>query len=146
VRIASESATFEALLAEAARLQGEERLRATTRALQLTERGEYLPGVTGAWASERRERLAQLASEARHQAAELAFEAGRYQEAERFVTKILEFDPYVEGAWRLEMKIAGAVGNEDRVIAAYRRCERALGELGAEPSSSTRQLLDALRR
>jgi len=146
VRIRSESTIFESLLAEAARLQGEERLRATTRALQLAEHGEYLPGVTGVWASERREQLDQLAAEARHHAAELAFEAGRYQEAERFVTKILELDPYMEGAWRLEMKIAGAVGNEDRVISAYRRCERALGELGAEPSSSTRQLLAALRR
>lgn len=32
------------------------------------------------------------------------------------------------------------------VIAAYRRCERRLGELGTVPSSSTRQLLETLRR
>jgi DNA-binding SARP family transcriptional activator len=44
------------------------------------------------------------------------------------------------------MRIAGAVGDEDRVITAYRHCERALGELGIGPSSSTRQLLETLRR
>ena len=44
------------------------------------------------------------------------------------------------------MRLAGAVGDEDRVIGAFRRCERALGELGASPSGTTRHLLDALRR
>jgi DNA-binding SARP family transcriptional activator len=62
------------------------------------------------------------------------------------VATILELDPFREGAWRLEMRIAGAVGNDDRVISAYRSCERALGELGAAPSTSTRQLLATLRR
>jgi DNA-binding SARP family transcriptional activator len=146
VRVSSESAGLESLLAEAARLQGEERLRATTRALAIAERGEYLPGVTGAWAAERREQLTQLATDARHEAAELAFDAGRYQDAERLVAAILDLDPFREGAWRLEMRIASAVGNDDRVISAYRSCERALGELGTAPSTSTRQLLDTLRR
>lgn len=146
VRTASDSTTFESQLAEAARLQGEERLRATLRALAIVDRGEYLPGVTGDWAAERREQLTQLATDARHQAAELAFDAGRYQDAERLVAAILELDPFREGAWRLEMRIAGAVGNDDRVISAYRSCERALGELGTAPSTSTRQLLETLRR
>ena len=44
------------------------------------------------------------------------------------------------------MRIANATGDEDRVIAAYRRCERRLGELGTTPSSTTRQLLETLRR
>ena len=69
-----------------------------------------------------------------------------YAEAERLVDAILERDPFREGAHRLKMRIAGAVGDEDRVITAYRHCERALGELGIGPSSSTRQLLETLRR
>jgi DNA-binding SARP family transcriptional activator len=62
------------------------------------------------------------------------------------VNAILEQDPFREGAHRLEMRIAGAIGDEDRVITAYRRCEQVLGELGIAPSSSTRQLLETLRR
>jgi DNA-binding SARP family transcriptional activator len=44
------------------------------------------------------------------------------------------------------MRVANAVGDEDRVIAAYRRCTSALDALGAVPSDSTRQLLAQLRR
>ena len=59
---------------------------------------------------------------------------------------MLAEDPYRESACRLAMRVAGAVGDEDGVIAAYRRCSSALGELGAQPSDSTRQLLTHLRR
>jgi hypothetical protein len=44
------------------------------------------------------------------------------------------------------MRIANAIGDEDRVIAAYRHCERVLGELGTTPSRTTRRLLETLRR
>jgi LuxR family transcriptional regulator, maltose regulon positive regulatory protein len=146
VRIAGDSATLEALLAEAARLQGEERLKATARALALSDRGEYLPGITSGWAEERREELATLAADARQQAAELAFEMGRYADAERLVDAVLRADSFREGAWRLSMRIAAATGDDDRVIAAYRACQRALAQLGTAPSDSTRQLLERLRR
>jgi DNA-binding SARP family transcriptional activator len=94
----------------------------------------------------RREHLARIAGDARLVAAELAFASGRYGDAATLVDAILERDPFREAAHRLQMRIANAVGDEDRVIAAYRRCELTLGELGIVPSSSTRQLLDALRR
>ncbi len=146
LRVTSESVRLETLLAEAARLQGEPRLDATLVALAIAERGEFLPGSSSAWVESRREWLAELVADARQEAAELAFGAGSYREATRLVEAILERDPFREGAHRLEMRIANAVGDEDRVISAYRRCERALGELGIAPSSSTRQLLDTLRR
>jgi ATP/maltotriose-dependent transcriptional regulator MalT len=146
VSVASESTGLEGMLAEAARLQDEEALEALGRALQLYERGAYLPGVTGAWADARRELLGRLAGEARLRAAELAFAAGRYQDAELFVAAILEHDPYREAAWRVEMRIAGAMGDDDRVIAAYRSCERVLAEVGTVPAAGTRQLLSNLRR
>jgi hypothetical protein len=41
---------------------------------------------------------------------------------------------------------AAAIGDEDRVIAAYRHCERVLGEFGTTPSGTTRRLLETLRR
>jgi DNA-binding SARP family transcriptional activator len=146
VVVSSQSARFEALLAEAARLRGEERLRATTDALALVDAGEYLPGARSAWVDARREHLAELAADARLAAAELHFALGRYGEAGALVAAVLAHDPYREAAWRLQMRLAGAVGDEDRVIAAYRRCEQALDRLGTAPSSTTRRLLDALRR
>jgi DNA-binding SARP family transcriptional activator len=144
--VMSESARLERMLSEAARLQGEERLAATLRALEIVERGEYLPGIGSDWVQGRREHLVQLAGDARLVAAELAFASGRYGDATRLVDAILERDPFREGAHRLQMRIANAIGDEDRVIAAYRRCELTLGELGIAPSTSTRQLLNALRR
>jgi DNA-binding SARP family transcriptional activator len=146
LQVSSESVRLESMLAEAARLQGEQRLDATLAALAIPERGDYLPGMGAGWAEERRERLARLVADAHQDAAELAFAAGRYPEATRLVEAILDEDPFREGAHRLEMRIAGAIGDEDRVITAYRRCERVLGELGIAPSSSTRQLLETLRR
>jgi DNA-binding SARP family transcriptional activator len=145
-QVTSESARLERLLSEAARLQGEERLAATVRALELAERGEYLPGIGSEWVQSRRERLEQLVIDARQTAAELAFAAGRYADAAALVEAILERDPFREGAHRLQMRIANAIGDDDRVIAAYRRCEQTLSQLGIAPSSSTRQLLNALRR
>ncbi|MGZ4304353.1 MAG: BTAD domain-containing putative transcriptional regulator [Solirubrobacteraceae bacterium] len=144
--VVSESARLERMLSEAARLQGDERLAATLTALEIVERGEYLSGIGSDWVQGRREHLAQLAGDARLVAAELAFASGRYGDATRLVDAILERDPFREGAHRLQMRIANAIGDEDRVIAAYRRCELMLGELGIAPSTSTRQLLNALRR
>jgi DNA-binding SARP family transcriptional activator len=146
LRVSSDSVRLETLLAEAARLQGEERLDATLRALDLVAAGEYLAGAGSVWVEQRREWLASVIADARQDAAELAFAAGRYPEAARLVEAILEQDPFREGAHRMEMRIANAIGDEDRVVTAYRRCERALGELGIAPSSSTRQLLETLRR
>jgi LuxR family maltose regulon positive regulatory protein len=144
--IRSESGRVEALMAQAARLRGEERLQATLDALELLERGEYLPGARTLWAQERRRHLDAVAADARFEAAELAFAAGRYRDAERLVAAVLRDDPYREAAWRLQMRLASAVGDEDRVIGAFRGCERALGELGTRPAGATRHLLDALRR
>ncbi len=146
LNVSSESARLEASLAEAARLQDRQRIDATLRALALADRGQYLPGLSSNWVEERRERLGRLVADARLGAAELCLATGRYADAARLVETTLEHDPFREGAHRLEMRIANAIGDEDRVIAAYRRCELALSELGTGPSTSTRQLLETLRR
>jgi DNA-binding SARP family transcriptional activator len=144
--VSGESSRLEAALARAARLQGEERIEATLRALAVADRGPYLEGLSSSWIEERRDRLARLVADARQDAAELCFAEGRYADAARLIDAILGNDPFREAAHRLEMRIANATGDEDRVIAAYRRCERRLGELGTTPSSTTRQLLETLRR
>jgi DNA-binding SARP family transcriptional activator len=44
------------------------------------------------------------------------------------------------------MRLADTLGDRDRVIAAYRSCERALAEIGAQPSPTTMALLRDSRR
>ena len=61
VIVSSESARLETLLAEAARLQGEQRIDATLRAIAIPDRGQYLPGLSSIWIEERRDRLALVA-------------------------------------------------------------------------------------
>jgi ATP/maltotriose-dependent transcriptional regulator MalT/DNA-binding SARP family transcriptional activator len=146
VIVSSDSARLEAALAEAARLQGEDRIEATLHAIAVADRGPYLEGLSSLWIEERRDRLARIVLDARQDTAELCFAAGRYADAARQVETILAQDPFREGAHRLEMRIANATGDEDRVIAAYRRCERQLNALGTTPSTTTRRLLETLRR
>jgi DNA-binding SARP family transcriptional activator len=146
VLVTSESTVFESRLAEAARLQGGDRLAATLDALATFDRGEYLPGSHLRWVDDRRERLIELATDARYEAAELAFAAGSLDRAERLAGEVLRVDPFREAAWRLTMRVANALGDHDGVIRAYQRCEAALAQIGTEPAASTRELLDRLRR
>jgi DNA-binding SARP family transcriptional activator len=146
VLVTSESTVLEARLAEAARLQGEDRLAATLAALQVFDRGDYLPGSHLRWVDDRREHLIELATDARYEAAELAFAAGGLDRAEQLASEVLRTDPFREGAWRLTMRVASALGDHDGVIRAYQRCESALAQIGTEPATSTRELLDLLRR
>ena len=144
--VSSESTRLEARLAEAARLHGEDRLAATIEALALYDRGAYLPCGRSVWTDDRRRALVDVVTEARHGAAELAFAEGRYGEAERLIDAVLGADPTREAAWRLLMRLANYLGDQDRVIRAYHACERALAAVGAQPAPSTRELLENLRR
>ncbi|WP_246370051.1 BTAD domain-containing putative transcriptional regulator [Amycolatopsis echigonensis] len=146
VGISSDSHLFESRLAEAARRQDRERLTATVDALSLLDRGPYLEGVESDWATSRREQLAGVAAEARYEAAELSFALGELLSARRLVDAALRCDSFREATWRIRMRIADALGDSDGVLLAYRDCERALAELGTAPSSTTRRLLERLRR
>jgi DNA-binding SARP family transcriptional activator len=105
---------------------------------------EVLPDARSPWAIEHRMRWAALVRDLRQTAAEAAYETAQYGDAHRLVREVLAEDPYRERAWRLAMHVAAAVGDTDRVIAAYRDCESALRELPAKPSAATRALFDAL--
>jgi DNA-binding SARP family transcriptional activator len=146
VVINTESMRFEAQLAEAARLQGDERLSATLRAIAIFDQGDYLPGARSTWADQRQLQLTDLAIDGRYEAAELALVAGRYDQARTLAEQVLRGDPFREAAWRLAMRIADALGDEKGVMRAYHDCEQALAELDTAPSPSTRQLLERLRR
>ncbi len=146
VAVAGDVARAEAQLAEAARLRDEDRLAALLEVVVLLDGGEYLEGVEAPWVEQRRAHVADIRAAARLDAARLAFGLGRYAEAEVLAEGALGDDPFRESAWRLRMRVAGAVGDEDGVIAAYRRCADALEGLGAAPSDATRDLLSQLRR
>jgi DNA-binding SARP family transcriptional activator len=142
----SESVQLERALAEAARLRGGERLAATLAALEVLDRGPYLPGISSHWVEERSESLRELTTDARYEAAELAFAAGRLHEAELLTDAVLEAEPFHEPAWRLTMRLASARGDDQAVLRSYQRCDRILAQVGAEPSPTTRQLVNQLRR
>jgi DNA-binding SARP family transcriptional activator len=146
VRVTSESTKFEAKLAAAAGMRDETRLSAILDALAIYDQGEYLPGARTSWVDGRMHQLAQLAGDARYEAAELACTVHRYDQATQLADQVLEVEPYRETAWRLKMRIAAALGDDDGVIRAYHGCEQALAAVGAGPSPTTRDLLERLRR
>jgi DNA-binding SARP family transcriptional activator len=146
VRVTTESKRVVALLGQAQALRGAERLRLLLDALEIADRGPYLPGIRATWADERRAQLAEILKDVRLDAAEAAFATGDLNLADELLGTVLRADPAREAGWRLQMRLAHALGGADRVLAAYRSCERALRELGAEPSSTTSVLLKDLRR
>jgi DNA-binding SARP family transcriptional activator len=107
--------------------------------------GEYLPDVDTLWADERRRLLHGVIGEARVTAAELLFQHGRYHETRAMVDCALADEPFSERAWRLRIKLADAVGDDDGVLDAYRRCRIELRTLGLEPSAETVELVERLR-
>ena len=112
----------------------------------MLERGDFLPEARSRWADRRREELRELAIDARLAAAEAAFDLGDLELAEAQVQGVLRNDAYRESAWRLSMRIAAALGHDDRVIARFRSCQAALADLSTTPADSTRRLLEQLRR
>ena len=145
VMIRSESVRFEAALAEAARLQGDARLRQTRDALQLYDAGPYLPGIQSTWSESRRDHLHALAQNARMEYAELAFRHGRFKEASELTGTVLAEDPLRESAWRLKMRLASAVGDDDAVLGAFSGAHAELAKLGLDVSAETRRLIAQLR-
>ena len=143
--IRSESVRFEAALAEAARLQGDARLRQARDALRLYDAGPYLPGIRSAWSESRRDHLHALAQNARMESAELAFRHGRFKEAAELTAVVLADDPLRESAWRLKMRLASAIGDDDAVLGAFRSAQAELAKLGLDVSGETRRLIAQLR-
>jgi DNA-binding SARP family transcriptional activator len=146
VRVSTESRRLISLLGEAAATRGAERLALLLAALEIADRGPYLPKITSVWAEDRRQRIDELVRSARVEAAEVAFAVGQPAQARRLAEAVVVVDPYREAAWRLLMRLAAALGDDDGVITAYRSCVEALREIGAEPSGPTVALLRDFRR
>lgn len=146
LRVRTESAQFKRTVAEAADLPPRSRYEALRSALAMTEGGLFAAGVESPWAEERRRDLDSAILDVRCSVAELALNGGDHQTASIESNLVLRADPYRESMWRLAMRLADASGDPDGVLAAYRRCEDAMRELGTSPDHTTVCLLRDLRR
>lgn len=143
----SESAAFEAELAEAAAQDPPRRLSMILAALGTAQRGVFLAGSVGvAWIDERRAHLEAKMSGARLDAAELMLDTGRHIEALDLLDAAMEADPLLERGWQLRMRAHGLLGDGDGVLAAYRGCVTELARIGLEPSRRTTEIARTFRR
>ncbi|MFD2416519.1 hypothetical protein [Amycolatopsis pigmentata] len=126
-------------------VNGRQRLKLAQRLLAEVVGGEFLASARSMWTIGQRAVWQDLVVDIRFAAAEAAFAANQLGVAHVLVREVLAADRYRERAWRLAMRIAAAVGDDDRVISLFRQCETALAEVPAVPSGSTRRLLDDLR-
>ncbi|MDX3665958.1 AfsR/SARP family transcriptional regulator [Streptomyces europaeiscabiei] len=140
-----QSLLMEADLAHANRLTGRARLSAVEALLARNE-GDYLPGRTSPWVEERRRALSRQAADALSSAADLALRLHQYGDAVRLCEQATTIDPLREVAWRVRMRAANALGDDDGVLTAFHACETALAQIDATPALSTRKLLKQLQR
>ncbi|MFE9677152.1 BTAD domain-containing putative transcriptional regulator [Streptomyces sp. NPDC006259] len=140
-----QSLLFEADLAQAHRLAGQAKLSAIEEVLARHE-GDYLPDRTSEWVEERRRTLSRQAVDALASAAELALQLHQYGHAIRLCDRVTADDPLREVVWRVRMRAANALGDDDGVLTAFQNCEAALARIDASPSPSTRKLLKQLQR
>ncbi|MEU6182192.1 AfsR/SARP family transcriptional regulator [Streptomyces coeruleorubidus] len=135
----------EADLAHANRLTGRARLSAI-EALLARHEGDYLPDRTSQWVEGRRRALSRQAADALSSAADLALRLHRYGDAVRLCERATAIDPLREVAWRVRMRAANALGDDDGVLTAFQDSEAALAGIDATPSPRTRGLLKQLQR
>lgn len=144
--ISSEFSDVALLRRQAASGRGLARLHSLTGAIGILDRGEYLPGCTSPWATDRRTDLELQHIALRADAAEVAFEVGQTSVAESLAEQVLAADPFRETMWQVRMRCASAVGNNDAIVSMFRGCEAAMASLGTNPSASTLTLFNNIRR
>ncbi len=143
--VTTESQTLEELVVAAGRSQTSRRERFLRDALALAGQGDYLAGCNSHWADARRDRYRGIVIGLHLDLAEMEFEMGRYPEAWRRLDVVVGHDAASERACRLQMQTARMLGDEDQVVASYRRCRDALQQVGLEPARATRELAQTLR-
>ena len=143
--VGADDALLESLVARA-RLEVGERRTATLRdAVAIAARGPYLLALDDESAVARRRQIAGVAQEARLEYAREMRAAGNAGEALASARRVIEEDPYREDAWQEIMRTRAHLGGAAAVVPAFLDCERALRDVGLEPSRETRALLERLR-
>ena len=114
-------------------------------ALTRYDAGVYLPKARTQWVDDRRAQLAAVATDLRLEAAERLLELSSYGRADELAARVIADDPLREGAWRLRMRAASAVGSSDAVTTIFADCTAALATIDTAPSRETRSLFERLR-
>jgi len=106
--------------------------------------GPYLPEGSGTWLMPERQRLRKLYIQSAISLAQLRLETGDAKATLLAIESALAEDVCSEEAHRLAMRIYAAQGSRAAIILQFEACNKALKEIGAEPSEQTRALFQAL--
>jgi DNA-binding SARP family transcriptional activator len=110
-------------------------------------RGELLPGFYDDWVTLERERLEARFEHKMQRLLDGLVEVRRWTEVLDCGERWVALGHAPEPGYRALMLAHAEIGNQSRVAAVYQRCREALfNDLGIEPSASTRQLYERLRR
>src|SRR5574339_294242 len=98
------------------------------------------------WLLLQRERLQLQIIAALEQLAAFHERAGQLPEAERFIRRLLEYDPLSESAYRQLMRVLAGADQRSAALDAYETCRRVLAaELGRAPAVETVMLAEQIR-
>ena len=109
--------------------------------------GDLLPACYDEWLLPERERLRELYVDALAQLVALSEETREYQTAIGYARRLLQADPLSEDAYRKLMSLYAEIGDRANIVRVYQTCTAVLQrELDTEPSATTRELFERLRR
>lgn len=103
--------------------------------------GIYLPGSDLEWVQERRTYLSVLFEEAVTKLLWWAVAAGDVELVRSYGARVLEFNPFSEEIYGLLIRAEHLAGNRAAAMAIFQRAHSALGELGLEPGTELRRLV-----
>lgn len=107
--------------------------------------GKLLPGYYESWIVQERERLAAIFERRMIRLLERLMDEGRWEETLAWAERWIALDEAPEPAYQALMQAYAARGDSSGVMVAFRRCHEALREeLGVEPSTETRRLMERL--
>jgi DNA-binding SARP family transcriptional activator len=103
--------------------------------------GQYLPEVSGSWASVEREHLHHAFVELSLELASINLDTGDFNAALTICHNLISNDPGLEEAHRVAMRIHAAQGNRAAVIQQYNDLKSTLqAQMGIPPSNLTETL------
>jgi DNA-binding SARP family transcriptional activator len=109
-------------------------------------RGDLLESVYDDWLLAEREMLYLQYLRLAHRSCDRLIQQGRFAEVLPLAEKMVQAEPYDEGALRTLMQAYRAVGRRGTALAAYERFVALVeDELGAEPEPASRTLAEAIR-
>ncbi len=124
---------------------GSEAVKSFEQANRLYTKSFLVEDMYADWSSARREKLSQVYLTMCHALTSYYFEAGCYEDAEKWAGEILKEDRCDEKAHRQLMYIYSAQSQRSEALRQYQRCKRILAEeLGIVPTPETVNLLQTL--